>query len=267
MTTQSRTIGIIGGLGWLGSALLHAALDHPNLQQVHFVVSSRRPAPQTLPERVSFTQDNQALVEASDLIVLSIRPQDWTELSLDMAGKTLISFMAGVTCEDLHTRHHPKNLIRALPNGACSVKQSYTPWFAKSDLSPDLEQLIGDLFDSFGSHDPYDLEDHIDVLTAISGAGPGYPALLAQALEQSAIGLGIPSHKARRAVNATLKGSGLLIQDLEQSPADTVSLLESYQGTTAAGLSQMKAADYLQVVDSGVRAAYQKALNFQDKKD
>ncbi|SBS30658.1 Pyrroline-5-carboxylate reductase [Marinomonas aquimarina] len=265
--TQHTTIGIIGGLGWLGSALMNAALDHPPLEQVRFVVSSRRPAPQGLPERVSFTHDNQTLVDASDLIVLSIRPQDWAELALDMTGKTLISFMAGVPSNDLQARHTPSHLIRALPNGACSVKQSYTPWYANKELDPALECLIRNLLESFGYQDRYETEDHIDVLTAISGAGPGYPALLAQALEQSAIGLGLPADKARRAVNATLKGSGHLIEDLTQSPEQTVTLLESYQGTTAAGLSQMKASGYTQIVESGVRAAYQKALNFQSSED
>lgn len=265
--TKVSTIGIIGGLGWLGSALMKAALANPTLQHIRFVVSSRRPISQPDEDRVTFTQDNQELVATSDLIVLSIRPQDWADLSLDMSGKALMSFMAGVSCDTLQARHRPTHLIRALPNGACSVNQSYSPWFAYRELNPELEQLIAHLLESFGYQDRYALEDHIDVLTAISGAGPGYPALLAQALEQSAISLGIPAEQARKAVNATLKGSGHLIADLNDSAEATVSLLESYQGTTAAGLAQMKASGFMGAVEAGVRSAYLKALHFNSPKD
>lgn len=266
-TTNNITIGIIGGLGWLGSALVISALASPKLQHLNFVVSSRRPVRQPAEDRVTFTQDNQSLAAASDLIVLSIRPEDWTNLSLEMKGKALMSFMAGVPCDTLQDRHSPTHLIRALPNGACSVNQSYTPWFASSELPPELEQLVSNLLECFGYQDRYELEDHIDVLTAISGAGPGYPALLAQALEHSAISLGIPAEQARRAVNATLKGSGHLIADLNAPAKATVSLLESYQGTTAAGLTQMKASGFIESVEAGVRSAYLKALHFSSSKD
>ena len=268
MTAAKKvTVGIIGGLGWLGSALLTSALANPKLNHVHFVVSSRRSPSKTLGDRVTFTHNNQYLVEQSTLVVLSIRPQDWPSLPLTKIDSTVMSFMAGTSCEAIQERHQPTHLIRALPNGACSVNQSYTPWFCASDLPSETETLIVNLLDSIGYQDRYEHEDQIDVLTAISGAGPAYPALLAQGLEQSAIALGIPADKARKAVNATLQGSAALSPDLSQSPGETVALLESYQGTTAAGLAAMKASGFSGAIESGVRSAYLKALHFNQPKD
>ena len=263
-STQDITIGVIGGLGWLGSALVTAALANPRLNDIRFIVSGRTAPSSVLPDSVTYTSDNQALIESSDLIVLSVRPQDWQNIALDLTSKPVISFMAGAPCNELAQRHNPSHIIRALPNGACSVKQSYTPWFCATELDATLTTLVIALLESFGYQDRYDTEDQIDVLTAISGAGPGYPALLAQALEQAAVSMGLPTDKARKAVNATIRGSGYLVDDLNQPPQDMVDLLESYQGTTAAGLSQMKQQGFIESVEAGVLAAYNKAKKFSE---
>lgn len=263
-TKRDKTVGVIGGLGWLGSALIKAASTSPRLTNMRFIVSGRTAPSSPLPDGVTYTSDNQALIETSDIIVLSVKPQDWQDIELDLTGKIIISFMAGVPCHELAQRHNPNHVIRALPNGASSVKQSYTPWFCATELDSQLTTLVMTLLESFGYQDRYDTEDQIDVLTAISGAGPGYPALLAQALEQAAVSMGLPTDKARKAVNATIKGSGYLIEDLNQPPQGMVDLLASYKGTTTAGLIQMKQQGFIEAVKAGVQAAYGKAKNFNN---
>ena len=260
--SKYHTVGIIGGLGWLGSALTNSALLSEELAEVKFIVSSRRATATEMHPRVTFTQDNQALVDASDLVILSVRPQDWASITLNLRDKPLMSFMAGISSHALSEKHHTKYVIRALPNGACSNQQSYTPWYCTSQDDPTLLDFIAKLLRCMGHQDQYDLEDHIEVLTAISGAGPAYPALLAQALQQSAIKLGIPQDKAQRAVNATLLGSGAAFKDLSNPPANTVSVFEEYQGTTAAGLAKMKQCGFVEAVEAGVEAAYDKAIHF-----
>lgn len=259
MTKSNLTIGIIGGLGWLGSAMTNAILSERSLSHCRLIISSRRNRPDDLPDQITYTQDNQWLTDESDIIVLSVRPQDWRDLHVYANGKTIVSVMAGITINDLQTQHKTDKVIRTLPNGAASIGQSYTPWMATDTIDASDLNFITDLLQAIGQEDQCSNEDEIDYLTAISGAGPAYPALLAQALEQSALQHGIAPNIARRAANSVVQGSSHLMTDLALDPQSMVSTFEEYQGTTAAGLKTMKQEGLLKVIDLGVKAAYKKS--------
>lgn len=259
MTQQALTIGIVGGLGWLGSAITDAIVSSAELQHCSLVISSRRPKPDSLPANVIFTQDNQWLADQADMIILSVRPQDWQKLKLNAQDKIILSVMAGISIADLSLRHNTDKVIRALPNGAASIQQSYTPWIAEGPIDESQLYLVRQILRLIGTEDCCHNEDQVDFLTAISGAGPAYPALLAQALEETALQQGLNPTIARRAANAVVQGSSHLMNDLGADPKSMVEVFESYQGTTAAGLQAMKQHGFVDVISKGVNAAYQRS--------
>jgi len=259
MNDKQRVIGVIGGTGWLGAAIVNGILQSHDFANTRLIVSYRTHAPRETSAQVSVTQDNQYLVEQSDMVILSVRPQDWPAINIDLKGKLVISVMAGITAAQISEGAHTSKVIRSLPNAAASINESYTPWFASQACSTDDLSIIPTLFNTFGTEDQCEIEDDIDYLTAISGAGPAYPALLAQALEESALTHGLPRHIARHAANAVIRGSGGLLEDLNSSPEQLVNVFENYGGTTAAGLISMRQAGFIKAVDQGVNAAYQRA--------
>lgn len=259
MSNQERVIGIIGGTGWLGAAIVKAILQSPDFSHTRLIVSYRTHAPTKVSPRVTITQDNQFLAEASDIVVLSVRPQDCSTIDINLENKLLISVMAGITASHISKKFNTPNVIRSLPNAAASVNESYTPWFASKSCSKNELAYTSKLFSTFGSEDKCETEDEIDYLTAVSGAGPAYPALLAQALEESALKHGLPQNIARRAANAVIRGSGSLLEDIHSSPKELVNVFENYKGTTASGLVTMRNAGFIEAVDKGINAAYQRA--------
>ncbi|UXN66243.1 NAD(P)-binding domain-containing protein (plasmid) [Phyllobacterium sp. A18/5-2] len=48
-----------------------------------------------------WTRDNSELVKKSDVVILSVRPGDWSAIDIDASGKLVVSVMAGVTVEDI----------------------------------------------------------------------------------------------------------------------------------------------------------------------
>jgi pyrroline-5-carboxylate reductase len=75
MTIEAR-IGTIGGNGWLGSAIAQAAVCTGTIRPIQLTLSSRsdrRSATEVPGAR--WTKDNQELVERSDVVVLSVRPE------------------------------------------------------------------------------------------------------------------------------------------------------------------------------------------------
>ena len=208
--------GIVGGNGWIGGALARA-LVASGLPPSRLNLSCRSTPPDWLPGAI-WTHDNQALADASDLVVLSVRPQDWAAVTLSAPGKLVVSVMAGIPLAALAARTGTPRVVRALPNAAADVGHSYTPWTASSAVTDADRATVRRLFDACGSGDEVPHEEDIDYLTGHSGTGPAYPALLAAALIRDAVAHGIPEAVARRAAVGILVGTRRILRKPARTP-------------------------------------------------
>jgi pyrroline-5-carboxylate reductase len=116
-----------------------------------------------------------------------------------------------------------------------------------------------------GEVDPVTSEEHIDYFTAMSGSGAAFPALLADAMMNDAIGRGVPSDVARRAAQQIVVGAERLQEYNGASPAETVKAFVDYKGTTAAGIIAMRDSGFDRAVAAGLEAAFRKALSLSAK--
>ena len=95
MTIEAR-IGIIGGNGWLGNAIAQAAVARdPSIPPPDPVGRSDNRGAAEIPG-ARWTKDNGELVERSDVVVLSVRPDQFQGVHIAALGKLVISVMAGV---------------------------------------------------------------------------------------------------------------------------------------------------------------------------
>ncbi|MBA3909478.1 MAG: hypothetical protein C0524_06235 [Rhodobacter sp.] len=94
------------------------------------------------------------LVALSDLIEISVRPQDWPGLDLESDGKPVISVMAGVPLRAL-----PPRSIRALPDAAAELRQSYTPGFGEAEVLDSDQTMAVEVLGSIGFCEPVQSED------------------------------------------------------------------------------------------------------------
>lgn len=257
--SASIKLGVVGGAGWLGGAIAGAALAAGVLRAEDLALSYRSAKPDRFPGAF-WTDDNQALADRSDVIVLSVRPQDWPSLELDAKGKLVISVMAGMRLAEIGEKHGTRRVVRTLPNAAAEVAKSYTPWIASSDASDADRVIVRALFEACGVQDEVATERDIDYLTGLTGSGPAFPALLADAMMRDAVAFGLAPDVARRAVNTVLAGTGRLIELNDASPADTVEAFLDYRGTTAAAIETMREAGFDKAVAKGLAAAFLKSI-------
>lgn len=251
-------VGIVGGNGWIGGALARALVATGLVPPARLTLSCRSAPPDWLPE-AAWTRDNQALVDASDVVVLAVRPQDWTGVDLAAPGRLVVSVMAAVPFADLAARTGSDRIVRALPNAAAEVGFSYTPWTGSAALSATDRDVVGRILASCGTTDEVPREADIDYLTCLSGTGPAYPALLAAALIRDAVDHGIPPEIARRAAVGILIGTGRLFERTGEDPVDTVAAFVDYRGVTAAAIEAMRAGGFDTLVSSGIAAGMEKA--------
>ncbi|WP_192564649.1 pyrroline-5-carboxylate reductase family protein [Pseudomonas gozinkensis] len=252
----NRTLGIIGGTGWLGKAIAESLLDLGFISRSDLLISNRSGSADVAPG-VRVLRDNQSLVDSSDIVVLSVRPEQFRELQIDAQGKTLVSLMAGISSSTLSAATGARVVVRAMPNAAVEIRQSYTPWFVAGPMTDEERDWLQRLFECVGSADEMPDEDCVDYLSALSGTGPAFPALLCAALASQAEAAGIPARIAQRAARAVVVGGGQLLAGRE--PQALLDALMAYRGVTAAALQSMAGQNFEDIVGRAVQAGAQVA--------
>ena len=219
--------------------------------------SGARPAEFDHPQ-IGWARNVDDLVARSDAVVVSVRPEDFAALHLRAPGRLVVSLMAGVPLVALEEITRGRG-VRAMPNAAAELNRSYTPWLAGAEVTEEDRAFVRALLARIGTEDEVGDESQIDYLTALSGSGAAYPALLAAALLSHARARGLPDRLALRAVEAVVCDGADLLRGLIGSAPDLVETYRAYRGTTAAGLEAAEKGGFSDSVASALEAATQKA--------
>ena len=95
-------------------------------------------------------------------------------------------------------------------------------------------------------------EEQLDAVTALSGSGPAYYALLAEAMIEAGLLLSLSREVATRLVVQTMLGTGVLLRDEKMHPVELREAVTSPGGTTIRAIHELEQA--------GVRAAFLNAI-------
>lgn len=255
------TLGVIGGTGWLGGALLRPALAKGFVAAADLILSSRSGKTagfEAWPD-IRFTTDNQSLAAQADIVILSVRPEDIDALELDLSGKLVISVMARVPAEALLARFNSERVIRAMPNACAEQGLSFTPWLSTPGATDADVDFADRFFACSGKTTRLSTESELDYFTALTGSGPAFIAAFADVMIRDAIGNGVAPDVADTAVRQLFLGAGTWMAGASETPADTVRIFTDYGGTTAAGLTAMLSAGIAWPISRGLAAARDKA--------
>ena len=259
MATKRR-VGIVGGNGWLGNAIASSAVASGAIAGDLLLLSGRTDKRGALPvPGATYLRDNAELAENSDVIVFSVRPEDFASIDIDATGKLVISVMAGVTAAEIARRTGASEVVRSIPNAAAAIQRSFTPWYAVPAVSAENKQFVQALFDACGEGAEVQEEAHIEYCVGMTGSGAAFPALLAQALVKHALTQGLPADFAARAAKGVVAGASQLFNGLDSDTGLIVKEMIDYRGTTAAALQCMLDSGFNHAVAAGLEAASAKA--------
>ncbi|MBZ9936425.1 pyrroline-5-carboxylate reductase [Mesorhizobium sp. BR1-1-16] len=174
-------------------------------------------------------------------------------------GTVTVSIAAGTTVATIEEALGGA-VVRAMPNTPAQVGRGATGLFA-NEVTTDADRvLVEALLGAVGITGWVESETLIDAVTAMSGSGPAYVFLLAEALTEAGIKAGLPAELAARFARQTVSGSGELLQQSPLPPETLRKNVTSPNGTTAAALHVLMADDGLQpLLDRAVAAAKQRA--------
>ncbi|MFY9836846.1 MAG: pyrroline-5-carboxylate reductase [Xanthobacteraceae bacterium] len=234
---------VLVGAGKMGGALLEGWL-RLGLDPHNVVVLEPAPLPHitALTGRgVRLNPDTATLRDAS-VMVIALKPQGAAEalaaLAPNISASTLVvSIMAGRTLHFLSAAlPRARAMVRAMPNTPAAIGRGITVAVARQ-INAAQRALADRVLGATGAVEWIEDEALMDAVTAVSGSGPAYIFLLAEALAQAGTTVGLPADLAEQLARETIAGSGELLHRSREHPAALRENVTSPGGTTAAALA------------------------------
>lgn len=207
---------------------------------------------------VQVTADNQAIVSQSDVLLLAIKPQVFhsvtTALQPSNAQQLVISILAGIPLQRLEAAFPGQPVIRAMPNTPATIGAGMTAIAPGQQAHAEHLQIAQRIFVAVGEVAEVP-ESLMDAVTGLSGSGPGYIAVLIEALIDGGVAAGLPRAIATKLALQTVRGTAELLQTTGLHPAELKDRVTSPGGTTIAGIAQLESAGFRSALIEAVRVS------------
>ena len=255
-----RKVAFLGG-GKMGEALVSGLMRSGGRTADELMVTARREERArelTEQHRVATTLSNPEAVAWADVIVLTVKPQDMESLLEQMGssvrpGQLVISFAAGIRTSFIERRVADGiPVVRVMSNVPVLVDEAMSVIAPGSHAEDKHLAVAEDLLGSVGRVIRLP-EVHLDAVTATSGSGPAYFFLLAEAMIDACILLGLSRDVATELIVQTMLGSAKMLRDTGKHPVVLREMVTSPGGTTIAAIRRLE--------EAGVRAAFLNAID------
>ncbi len=245
------------GCGKIGESLLAGLLSSGSTD---IVVTARRAERQAeLEERhgVEATLQSSEAIQGAALVVLAVKPQDFEALLGEIGGllspdQTVLSVAAAIPTAAIERQiAEGVPVVRAMPNAPSIVHEGIAGLCAGAHAGEANLALAEEVLAHLGGVVRVP-ERYMDAVTAVSGSGPAYFALLAEAMIEAGIMLGLSRETSTQLVVQTMLGTATLLRDEKMHPVELREAVTSPGGTTGRAIRELEQA--------GVRAAFLNAI-------
>jgi pyrroline-5-carboxylate reductase len=259
MAAANRTIALLGA-GKIGESLLAGLLSSGWRSPEEIVATGRREERlRQVADRhgVRTTLSNAEAVAGAGIVVVAVKPQDFDTLLGEIGGlvtpeQTVLSVAAAIPTAQIEARLATGvPVVRAMPNAPSLVHEGMAGICAGAHAGDEHLAVAEDVLSHLGSVVRVP-ERAMDAVTAVSGSGPAYFALLAEGMIEAGILLGLSREVSTQLVVQTMLGTARLLRDERIHP------VELREGVTSPGGTTIRAIQELE--NAGVRAALFNAI-------
>jgi pyrroline-5-carboxylate reductase len=248
------------GAGKIGESLVAGLVSAKWCEPSEVVATVRdEQRAEELAERygITTTLDNAEAVRGAPIVVIAVKPQDIEGLLAQIEdavepGQTVLTIAAAIPTALIES-HLAAGVpvVRAMPNTPASVHEGMAGIAAGAHAGEEHVAQAEDVLSHLGRTVRVS-EDYLDAVTAVSGSGPAYFALLAESMIEAGILLGLGREIATDLVVQTMLGTAKLLRDGHMHPVELREMVTSPGGTTIAAIRELEQA--------GVRAAFLNAI-------
>jgi pyrroline-5-carboxylate reductase len=259
VTVDERRIAVLGA-GKIGEALISGLLSSSWRAPGDIVATGRRPDRLSeLHDRygIRTTLSNPDAAARAALVVIAVKPQDIDVLLAEVADviepeQTVLTVAAAIPTSRVERRLRPGvPVVRAMPNTPSVVHEGMAGVCAGTHAGEANVGLASEVLEHLGAVVRV-AEPYMDAVTAVSGSGPAYFALLSEAMIEAGILLGLSREVSTQLVIQTMLGTAKQLRDERMHPVELREMVTSPGGTTIAAIRELETA--------GVRAAFLNAI-------
>lgn len=260
-------LAFVGG-GNMAEALVHGLLAQDLMVRDRIMISDPNPHRRDVfaPLHVSTTDRNDVAVDRADVVILAIKPQTFehvlSELKAHLSSSTLVvSMIAGTPLSAYHDiLGQEACIVRTMPNTPAMIGQGMTVWSKSNRVSESQVALTRCILESFGEQVFVQDEKELDMATALSGSGPAYFLLVAEAMIDTGVHMGFSRHVATKLVEQTMVGTALYLKQSSKHPVELRNDITSPGGTTAAAMYRAEKNAFRADISDSIWAAYERCL-------
>lgn len=191
--------------------------------------------------------DNREALRQAEVAVIAVKPQDAPVLLADMQaaahpGHLVVSVAAGVKLATIEAAlPDGVPVVRVMPNTPAFVSEGMAVLARGRHATPEHEAVVRRIFETVGRVLVLP-ESKMDAVTALSGSGPGFVALVIEALADGGVAAGLPRDVALQLAAQTVLGTARLVLERSLPPGVLKDMVASPAGTTIAGLAVLESA-------------------------
>jgi pyrroline-5-carboxylate reductase len=275
---EQTRVAFLGG-GRMGEALLSGLIRSGGRSADDLMVTARREERvRELGDRLGVvaTMSNPDAVRWARTLVLTVKPQDMESLLEQIAGALtsehlVISFAAGIRTSFIE-RFAPEGtpVVRVMSNVPVLVDEAMSVISPGAHAEDKHLAVAEELLSSVGKVIRLP-EKHQDAITATSGSGPAYFFLLAEAMIEACILLGLPRNVGTELIIQTMLGSAKMLRDTGKHPVELREMVTSPGGTTIVAIRQLEQAGvraaFLNAIDAACKRSAELALGHEPEED
>ncbi|WP_026477422.1 pyrroline-5-carboxylate reductase [Alkaliphilus transvaalensis] len=244
---MDKRIGFIG-VGKMAQTIITGLVESfDGINELIFITNRTRSKGEIFSQekRINLCDDNLALVNNSDVIFLSIKPDQYHGVLEEIKDfvrddQIIVSMAAGIAIKDLENYFtSDKKILRIMPNVAVAVREGITVISQNKKVLDHELKLVVDLLNSIGKVDVIE-EAMIDMVTTVSGCSPAFVAQFAEALADGAVLQGVPRDKAYQFAAQALLGTAKMLLELQLHPGELKDLVTSPGGVTVQGVATLE---------------------------
>ena len=259
------------GCGNMGGALASAVAKSMEKSEIAVCDAFAEKAEAFAKEHGVTVSDTVTVAKKAQYIFLGVKPQVFESLFAEIApilkertdDFVLVSMAAGISISAVEKMAacDPK-VIRIMPNTPVSVGAGVILYSVNAKVTQQNVAEFRKALSAAGVVDPIP-EDKIDAASALSGCGPAFVALFAEALADGAVECGLPRDKAALYAAQTILGTAQLILESGKHPGQIKDAVCSPGGTTIEGVHALEKGKFRAASMNAVTAAYEKTLKLK----
>ena len=264
---KNLKIAILGG-GNLGTSLAKGLVVSKQFSYRDIIITDKRESRLNQLHNLGFqvTGNNHEAVSKSRIIVISVKPQQFSSLAQEIKQALnrehiLVSTVTGITHKEIETSLGKLPVFRIMPNTALEICESMT-CISYHNTSADHESLILNLFEKMGKTLVIP-EDLMGAATVVGACGIAFALRFMRAMSQGGIEIGFNSEMSQLIAAQTVKGAAQLIVETSNHPEREIDKVTTPQGITISGLNEMEHQGLSSAVIRGLITSYTKLENLE----